>query len=69
MTAAISEDEGETWGKVRDIDARPDYDAAYPSVFFQDDEVIVAYYTRLREEWGRDAEVTLKIFGVEEFYR
>ena len=69
LTATISTDEGETWGKVRDVDARPEYDAAYPSVFFQDDEAIVTYYTRLAEEWGRDAEVTLKIFDIDAFYR
>ena len=68
LTAAISTDEGETWNKVRDVDARPEYDAAYPSVFFQDSEAIVTYYTRLTEEWGRDAEVTLKIYGIDAFY-
>jgi len=69
LTAAVSTDEGETWGRLRDIDDRPEYDAAYPSVFFQEGEAVVTYYTRRTEEWGRDSEVTLKIFEVEAFYR
>jgi len=68
LTAAISEDEGKTWGRVRDIDGRSECDAAYPSAFFQGNEVVVTYYTRLTEEWARDAEVTLKVFEVDAFY-
>ena len=33
LSVAISTDEGQTWGHYHDIDARPDRDAAYPSVF------------------------------------
>lgn len=68
LTAAVSADEGETWEKLRDIDARPECDAAYPSVFFQDDEVIVTYYTRMTREWARDSEVALRIFTIDSFY-
>jgi len=68
LTAAISEDEGESWGRFRDVDARPDHDAAYPSVFFQNDEAVVTYYTRQTRQWARDAEVMLKVFKVSQFY-
>ena len=67
LTAAISLDEGETWGLFKDIDNRPDHDAAYAAVYFQDDEALVTYYTR-STAWARDSEVCLKIFPVEAFY-
>ena len=68
LSAAVSEDEGKTWSPAKDIDNRPEYDAAYPHAFFQGDEVIITYYTRLTKEWARDSEVTLKIFPVQAFY-
>lgn len=67
LTAAISKDEGKTWGEFRDIDNRPDYDAAYPSVTFVGDEVLVAYYSR-STKWKRDAEVALRIYKINQFY-
>ena len=68
LTAAISRDEGQTWGCFRDIDDRPDYDAAYPHVYFHKGEAIVTYYTRLTKQWARDSGVTMKVFGVAQFY-
>ena len=67
LTAAISKDEGESWGHFADIDNRADFDAAYPSVTFVGDEALVAYYSR-STKWARDAEVTLRIFDVAQFY-
>ncbi len=67
LTAAISKDEGQTWSNYRDIDRRKDHDAAYPSVTFVDDEALVAYYTRSRK-WKRDAQITLRIFKIDQFY-
>jgi sialidase-1 len=67
LTAAISRDEGRTWSHFRDVDNRPDYDAAYPSVTFVGDEALVAYYSRSRK-WKRDAEITLKIYHIDQFY-
>ena len=67
LTAAISRDEGRTWTHFRDVDNRPDYDAAYPSVTFVGDEALVAYYSR-STRWKRDAEITLKIYRVDQFY-
>ena len=49
LTAAISRDEGKTWTNFRDIDNRPDYDAAYPSVTFVGDEALITYYSRPHE--------------------
>ena len=69
LTAAISRDEGETWGNFRNIDDRPDPDfhAAYAAVTFRGDEALVTYYTR-NAAWARDTEVTLKILPIEWFY-
>jgi sialidase-1 len=67
LSVAISKDEGQTWGHYHDIDARPNRDAAYPFVFFQQDEAVVSYYTR-PTSWSRDAEVNQKIFRIEQFY-
>ncbi|MCA9024035.1 MAG: exo-alpha-sialidase [Planctomycetaceae bacterium] len=63
LTAAISRDEGQTWTDFQDIDNRPDFDAAYPSVTFLGDEVLIACYTR-PTSWARDSEVTLKVFPI-----
>ena len=67
LTAAISRDEGDTWTCFKDIDNRPDRDAAYASVSFVGNEALVAYYTR-STNWARDSEIMLKIFRVEQFY-
>lgn len=67
LTAAISTDEGKTWRNFQDIDNRQHYDAAYPSVTFVGDEALVAYYTR-PTDWARDTEITLRIFGIDQFY-
>lgn len=67
LTAAISRDEGKTWTNFRDIDNRPDYDAAYPSVTFVEDEALIAYYSR-PTKWKRDAEIILRIYNIGQFY-
>jgi len=67
LTAAISKDDGKTWEHLNDIDNRPDWDAAYPSVTFVGDEALVGYYSRSRK-WKRDSEVTLRIYKIEKFY-
>jgi hypothetical protein len=67
LTAALSRDEGATWTNFRDIDNRPDYDAAYASVTFVGDEVLVAYYSR-STKWKRDTEITLRIYPLDRFY-
>lgn len=67
LCSAVSSDEGKTWQHVNDIDNRRNRDAAYPSVTFVGDEALVAYYSR-STKWTRDAEVTLRIFRIEQFY-
>ena len=67
LTAAISRDEGLTWEKWRDIDARPNHDAAYAAVTFRGQEALATYYTR-STDWARDSEVTLKIIPIDWFY-
>ncbi len=67
LTAAISRDEGKTWGNFRDVDNRKERDAAYPSITFVDDEALIAYYSR-PTKWKRDSEVTLRIYKVNQFY-
>lgn len=68
LTAAVSRDEGQTWKHVQNIDGRSTHDSAYASLFFQDNEVLVAYYCRSMT-WARDTELMLKAFKVDQFYR
>lgn len=67
LTMAISQDEGLSWIKTKDIDQRKDFDAAYPSITFVEDEIIIAYYSR-SIHWKRDSEITLKIYKVDQLY-
>ena len=67
LSAAISTDEARTWKHVKNIDDRGDRDAAYPSVTFVGDEALVSYYSR-STKWKRDAEVTIRIYKIDQFY-
>lgn len=67
LCAAISKDEGQTWEHVKDIDNRKNYDAAYPSMTFNGDEALIAYYSR-PTKWKRDTEITLRVYKVDQFY-
>lgn len=67
LSVALSKDEGKSWGHYHDIDPRPNRDAAYPSVYFQDDEAVVTYYTR-STSWARDTEVMMRIYKIKQFY-
>ncbi|WP_339683935.1 sialidase family protein [Gimesia maris] len=67
LNAAVSQDDGKTWGHFKDIDARPAFDAAYPSITFVNDEAFIAYYSR-STRWKRDSEITLRIYQVQQFY-
>jgi sialidase-1 len=69
LTAAISGDDGETWRVAGDIDDRDDFHVAYPSAHFQEDEVVISYYTRDNARWARDSELALRIYGIDELYR
>jgi sialidase-1 len=67
LTAAISLDDGNTWRHVQHIEPPSERDAAYASVFFRDDEVLIGYYTRNRR-WSHDSEIMLKAFPLKRFY-
>ncbi len=67
LSAAVSTDEGKTWGLVKDVHDDPDCDAAYPSVTFVGDEALVAYYSR-PTSWARDSGITLRIYEIDQFY-
>jgi sialidase-1 len=67
LTAAISSDDGHSWRHIQHIEPPSELDAAYASAFFQDDEVLVAYYTRNRR-WSHDSEIMLKAFPLKRFY-
>jgi sialidase-1 len=69
LTAAISSDEGETWRTVGNLEDRPGFDAAYPAVYFHQDEAILTWYSRDNERWARDSEVALRIYDIEELTR
>jgi sialidase-1 len=45
LTAAVSEDEGETWGHVRNLEEAPDDAWAYPAVTWIDGRALVTYFT------------------------
>jgi len=45
LTAAVSEDEGETWVHRRNLEDAPDDAWAYPAVTWVDDRALVTYFT------------------------
>lgn len=45
LTAAISQDEGETWGHLRNLEDAPDDAWAYPAVTWIDDRALVTNFT------------------------
>ena len=67
LTAAISQDEGQTWENFKDIERREDYVSGYPSLSFVDDEAFVTYYHASRS-MSRDTDLRLKIFDIGWFY-
>ena len=67
LTSAISMDDGKTWENIKDIDSRPDHDAAYAAITFLHDEALLTYYTR-PTTWARDSKILLKIVPIDWFY-
>jgi len=45
LTAAVSEDEGKTWARFRNLEEAPDDAWAYPAVTWIDDCALVTYFT------------------------
>ena len=68
LSSAISKDDGKSWKHIQNIDGPAKSDAAYPSAYFQDDEVLIAYYSR-STSWQRDSEITLKTFTLDQLYQ
>jgi sialidase-1 len=67
LSVAVSPDDGKTWGHVQHVANDPKSDAAYASAWFQDDEVLIAYYSRAHH-WSRDSEITLRGYDIEQLY-
>ncbi len=44
LTLAVSSDEGETWERRQDVEAEEGHTHAYPSILFQNEEVVLTYY-------------------------
>jgi len=63
LTAAVSEDEGETWGHLRNLEDAPDDAWAYPAVTWIDDRALVTYFT-----YAAGHSLKLKILGWQWFY-
>ena len=66
LTAAISRDDGDTWENVRDLEHDPAYSYAYPTLYFQEDEVVLTYYVAPRGV--NRLSLKLKILPVGWFY-
>jgi sialidase-1 len=58
LTAAVSPDEGVTWGSVKDIEADPRFAYAYTSITFVEDDVCFTYYVWNRESGRKPFEAT-----------
>ena len=71
LTAAISEDDGETWIKYRDIENRLGWSSAYPNAYFHHHpdfgwEALVTFYQK-SEAMTNVSSLELRIFPVEWF--
>ena len=45
LTAAVSEDEGESWARFRNLEDAPNDAWAYPAIAWVDDRALVTYFT------------------------
>ena len=68
MTAAISKDDGATWGHIKNIEVIPGGAAAYASALVSEDEVLVTYYYQTSVK-GSASWIRLKIIPLAWFYR
>ena len=65
LNTAISRDDGETWENIRALEKETDHSYAYPSIHFQDDEVLLTYYSTMNDP---ARELKIKILPVAWFY-
>ena len=78
LTAAISQDEGKTWGKIRNVDATPGFTYAYTSLtFLPPKSLLMTYYCSRNDSGKAQGELEegqhlislkLKILPVQWFY-
>jgi hypothetical protein len=79
LTAALSHDEGKTWGKIKNVDATPGFTYAYTSLtFLSPKSLLMTYYSSNNDSGKAQGELEtgqhlislkLKILPVEWFYR
>jgi len=78
LTAAISRDEGKTWGKIKNVDATPGFTYAYTSLtFLSPKSLLMTYYCSSNDSGKAQGELEegqhlislkLKILPVQWFY-
>ena len=78
LTAAISRDEGKTWGRIKDVDATPGFTYAYTSLtFLSSKSLLLTYYSSSNDSGKTQGELEtgqhlislkLKILPVQWFY-
>ncbi len=71
LTAAVSTDDGDTWGQFRNLEDTPGCGFDYTSITFIDDAVLLTYhqtewFSSEITDWGRS--LKLKVLPVEWFY-
>ena len=59
LTTAISQDDGETWEHIRDLEAEPDHYYGYPSILFREDELLLTYWRSREETTGWELKVKI----------
>lgn len=68
LACAISQDDGKTWGMIKNVENCQNYHNAYPSLTFVEDDAFVTFHQAWHEHAG-DKELILKIIPVRWFYR
>lgn len=71
LTAAISRDDGRTWGLQRNIEIYPRHEFDYPSISFLRDQVLLTYHetewmSEKLTDWRRN--LKLKVMPLDWFY-
>ena len=67
LNSAISTDDGASWDHYQNVEDEPDRAYSYPSIHFQEDEVLLTYY-RTQHHY-QAPELKVKILPLSWFYR
>ncbi len=59
LTAAISDDDGKSWSRIRNIEEEPEFAYSYTSIHFRGDEVLLTYYRIAGDESERGLKLTI----------